>query len=143
MERKSSDALGVTFTGSVTFNGPMFDIHDNQHVHIGVQMPEAEQQPQQQEAPPEVPPLLDTPRARELWQKAIAEGWVNEQLRPLLSRPMAALMADRMAEVLDIAHKWKLFEQLWHRNNMRSDYNTALEQKKSLLFQEKLKNILS
>ena len=39
MERKSSDALGVTFTGSVTFNGPMFDIHDNQHVHIGVQMP--------------------------------------------------------------------------------------------------------
>lgn len=143
MDRKSSDALGVTFTGSVTFNGPMFDIHDNQHVHIGVQMPEAEQQPQQQEAPPEVPPLLDTPRARELWQKAIAEGWVNEQLRPLLSRPMAALMADRMAEVLDIAHKWKLFEQLWHRNNMRSDYNTALEQKKSLLFQEKLKNILS
>lgn len=142
MDRKSSDALGVTFTGSVTFNGPMFDIHDNQHVHIGVQMPEAEQQPQQQEAPPEVPPLLDTPRARELWQKAIAEGWVNEQLRPLLSRPMAALMADRMAEVLDIAHKWKLFEQLWHRNNMRSDYNTALEQKKSLLFQEKLKNIL-
>lgn len=143
MDRKSSDALGVTFTGSVTFNGPMFDIHDNQHVHIGVQMPEADQQPQQQEAPPEVPPLLDTPRARELWQKAIAEGWVNEQLRPLLSRPMAALMADRMAEVLDIAHKWKLFEQLWHRNNMRSDYNTALEQKKSLLFQEKLKNILS
>ena len=140
MDRKSSDALGVTFTGSVTFNGPMFDIHDNQHVHIGVQMPE--QQPQQQEAPPEVPPLLDTPRARELWQKAIAEGWVNEQLQPLLSRPMAALMADRMAEVLDIAHKWKLFEQLWHRNNMRSDYNTALEQKKSLLFQEKLKNIL-
>lgn len=143
MDRKSSDALGVTFTGSVTFNGPMFDIHNNQHVHIGVQMQEAEQQPQQQEAPPEVPPLLDTPRARELWQKAIAEGWVNEQLRPLLSRPMAALMADRMAEVLDIAHKWKLFEQLWHRNNMRSDYNTALEQKKSLLFQEKLKNILS
>ena len=90
-----------------------------------------------------MPPLLDTPRARELWQKAIAEGWVNEQLRPLLSRPMAALMADRMAEVLDIAHKWKLFEQLWHRNNMRSDYNTALEQKKSLLFQEKLKNMLS
>ena len=24
----------VTFTGNVTVNGPMFDIHDNQHVHI-------------------------------------------------------------------------------------------------------------
>ena len=33
---KSSEALGVTFNGSVTFNGPMFDIHDNAHVHIGV-----------------------------------------------------------------------------------------------------------
>ena len=34
MERKAKDALGVTFSGNVTFNGPMFDIHDNQHVHI-------------------------------------------------------------------------------------------------------------
>ena len=28
--------MGVTFTGNVTFQGPMFDIHDNEHVHIGV-----------------------------------------------------------------------------------------------------------
>ena len=27
-------ALGATFYGSVTFNGPMFDIHDNHHVVI-------------------------------------------------------------------------------------------------------------
>lgn len=26
---------GITFTGDITVNGPMFDIHDNQHVHIG------------------------------------------------------------------------------------------------------------
>ena len=26
--------LGVTFNGSVTFNGPMFDIHDNKNVII-------------------------------------------------------------------------------------------------------------
>lgn len=25
---------GVTFSGDVTFNGPMFDIHDNKHVHV-------------------------------------------------------------------------------------------------------------
>lgn len=25
---------GITFTGNITVNGPMFDIHDNQHVHI-------------------------------------------------------------------------------------------------------------
>ena len=33
-EQKKTQVLGATFYGSVTFNGPMFDIHDNQHVHI-------------------------------------------------------------------------------------------------------------
>ena len=33
-ERKANEMTGVTFNGSVTFNGPMFDIHDNEHVHI-------------------------------------------------------------------------------------------------------------
>jgi hypothetical protein len=33
MEGKEKIA-GVTFNGSVTFNGPMFDIHDNQQVTI-------------------------------------------------------------------------------------------------------------
>ena len=33
-EPKKTQVLGATFYGSVTFNGPMFDIHDNQHVHI-------------------------------------------------------------------------------------------------------------
>ena len=36
------EMLGVTFQGSVTFNGPMFDIHDNQHVHIDGSMCEAD-----------------------------------------------------------------------------------------------------
>ena len=34
MEKKENCLGNVTFNGSVTFNGPMFDIHDNQHVHI-------------------------------------------------------------------------------------------------------------
>ncbi len=37
MEKKSNTLQGVTFNGSVTFNGPMFDIHDNQHVHVSMQ----------------------------------------------------------------------------------------------------------
>lgn len=32
MEKEKN--VGVTFNGSVTFNGPMFDIHDNQQVTI-------------------------------------------------------------------------------------------------------------
>lgn len=57
-------------------------------------------------------------------------------------RPEAALLANMIATRLGIANKWKLFEKLWHRNNMRSDYNTALNQRKSLEFQAKLKKII-
>ena len=32
--KESTEMMGVTFNGSVTFNGPMFDIHDNEHVTI-------------------------------------------------------------------------------------------------------------
>lgn len=33
-EQKKTQVLGATFYGSITFNGPMFHIHDNEHVHI-------------------------------------------------------------------------------------------------------------
>ena len=33
-EQNKTQVLGATFYGSVTFNGPMFHIHDNHHVHI-------------------------------------------------------------------------------------------------------------
>ena len=38
-EQKKTQVLGATFYGSVTFNGPMFDIHDNHHVHIHNEQP--------------------------------------------------------------------------------------------------------
>ena len=31
---KDNHNIGITFTGEIKINGPMFDIHDNQHVHI-------------------------------------------------------------------------------------------------------------
>ena len=41
---KKKRAFGVTFEGNVTFHGPMFDIHDNEHVHICAEkMPHEEQ----------------------------------------------------------------------------------------------------
>lgn len=35
-EKKQNEGFGVTFTGNVSFSGPMFDIHDNENVHINV-----------------------------------------------------------------------------------------------------------
>ena len=36
-EGKKKRAFGVTFSGDVTFHGPMFDIHDNEHIHLCVE----------------------------------------------------------------------------------------------------------
>lgn len=78
----------------------------------------------------------------ELWQRVKAEGMVDEAGQPTVSRTEAALLADMLAVKLGIRNKWKTFEAMWHRNNMRGDYNTALNQNKSLAFQDKLKNLL-
>ena len=103
----------------------------------------------QQAAPPmpsedeqsegEIPQVL---AESELWQKVRESGLVDERNQPIGPRTEAALLADMIARRLGIENKWKVFEQLWHRNNMRGDYNRALEQKKSLAVQERLKNIL-
>lgn len=35
MNKKSTNsAFGIIFSGDVTFSGPMFDIHDNEHIHF-------------------------------------------------------------------------------------------------------------
>ena len=91
--------------------------------------------------PPELPEPLATPEAMVLWQKAQQAGYVNEHFQPLLSRTLAALLADAMAERLGIKEKWKVFEGLWHRKYMRSDYSLALTRRQSLDFQDELKRL--
>ena len=91
---------------------------------------------------PQVCSIPEVLAESELWESVKEAGLVNDQGLPAVSRPEAALLADMLAQRLGIANKWKMFEQMWHRNNMRCDYNTALNQKKSLEFQEKLKKIL-
>ena len=87
-------------------------------------------------------PIPDVLTQSEPWQELVEEGLIDENGQPTVSRPEAALMAYMLAKRLKIANKWKLFEQLWHRNNMRNDYNTALNQRKSLEFQERMKKLL-
>ena len=94
------------------------------------------------ESETQVPECLKTEEAEELMEELVGAGLLSEEWQPRVSRSEAALVANMLAEKLDIRNKWKVFEALWHRNNMRGDYNIALEQRKSLEFQEKLKKIL-
>ncbi len=88
-----------------------------------------------------LPELLATEAAMALWKKAQSAGWIDANYQPLISRTQAALLADAMAERLGIREKWKVFEALWHRKYMRSDYNLALTRKGSLDFQDELKQL--
>ena len=88
-----------------------------------------------------LPEVLATDEAMVLWQKVQQAGYVDEHYQPLLSRTQAALLADAMAERLGIKEKWKVFEGLWHRKYMRSDYNLALSQQQSYEFQGELKRL--
>ena len=120
--------------------GSYIDIHDNENVYLSVDKAKVNVNDNLNDNEnKEVPEVL---ASSELWERVKDEGLVDENNMPTISRPEAALLADMLAEKLGIGNKWKLFEKLWNRRNMRNDYNTALEQRKSLKFQEKLKNIL-
>ena len=125
---------------NIYVQGSYVDVHDNEVVNLSVDKGEVHvgdhQLPEKEHVIPEV--LAGS----ELWHKVQQAGLVDADGLPTVSRPEAALLADMLAERLGIANKWKFFEKLWHRNNMRSDYNTALDQRKSLEFQERLKHIL-
>ena len=128
---------GVTFNGSVTFNGPMFDIHDNDHVTIVNSEREGKKKTEEKS---ETPAELQTEEAQRLWDAARDAGWVDDDCQPLLSRAMSAVLADRMATLLNIQNKWKVFESFWGMKGLRSAYNNALNQKQFDEFYEKLKN---
>ena len=125
---------------NIYVQGSYVDIHDNEVVNLSVDKAQVrvgdQQVLAQQSDVPEV--LADS----EQWQKVMQAGLVDADGQPTVSRTEAAMIADMLAERLGIDNKWKFFEQLWHRNNMRGDYNTALDQRKTLKVQERLKIIL-
>lgn len=70
-----SDALSVTFNGNVTFQGPMFDIHDNGKVVIN----NVNDNVNDNKAGGNngLPKELDTPRARTYFAKAIEQQYME------------------------------------------------------------------
>ena len=91
---------------------------------------------------PALPDVLCTEKAMVLWQKAQRAGWIDDDYQPTISRTQAALLADEIAERLVIQEKWKVFETLWNRRNMYRDYHDALNQRQSLLFRDRIRELL-
>jgi hypothetical protein len=100
----------------------------------------------QETAQPVCPTELQTQEAEKLFEKLREAGMVNARMQPLnLSNAEKGMLAFELAGRLDIPNQWQVFATLWGTTPgaLRSAYNRAIEQQKTMLFIEKLKNILS
>lgn len=91
------------------------------------------EQPQEQPKPAEhavLPPELSSDKAMKLWEILQGADLIDSNYQPLVSRPLAALIAGTFFTVLDMEVQWALFENLWHRKNMRNDHSKAMNGKK-------------
>lgn len=94
----------------------------------------------------QIPDELTTEEAITLKEKLMEAGFINENWQPVnLTNTESSMMAKVICDMLSISNPWKLFGQLWNRNTdaLRSSFNKALEQRKTLVFQDKLKRTLS
>lgn len=93
----------------------------------------------------EIPEPLKTDEAKDVLGNFIYNRLLTEDLQPIdLSGTEQALLAKYICDRLDIKDVWQVFGTLWNMKaeTLRTYFNRALEQKKSLVFQEKLKNII-
>ena len=100
--------------------------------------------------PGTLPDKLSTPKAMSMLRKLQKEEYIDENFQPRVSRAKAAVMADEMSNMLStenerlmgIDDKWKPFEILWGRSDMRADHYRALNQKKTDSFRKKIRELL-
>ena len=94
---------------------------------------------------PCVSAALQTIEAEELMARLVDAEVLKADWQPNgLSGSERGLVARAVCERLDISDTWQVFGQLWGEKpeTLRSYLNKALELKKSLSYQEKLRNIL-
>ena len=92
-----------------------------------------------------LPEVLQTLQAEDLLGKLQQAGMVDERMQPIgLSNAEKGILAFELARRLGIQNQWQVFATLWGTTpgTLRSAYNRAIEQQKTMLFIEKIKNIL-
>ena len=91
-----------------------------------------------------IPKQLQGEYAERLKQNLMDAGMIDDDWQPCnLSNTEAALLARFISEKIHMNDVWKVFGLLWNVNpeSLRSYFNKALDQKKSLVFQEKMKKL--
>ena len=89
-----------------------------------------------------IPKQLQGEYAEKLKQNLMDAGMIDDDWQPCnLSNTEAAILARYISEKTHINDVWKEFGLLWNMNpvTLRNYFNKALDQKKSLEFQERIK----
>ena len=90
----------------------------------------------------EVSEQLRSERAERLKERLTDAGMLSGDWQPAgLSNTEKALLAKAVSDRLGIKEVWQVFGRLWNvkPDSMRAYFNRALEQKKSLSFQDRIK----
>ena len=93
----------------------------------------------------EIPDILQTEDAKSVLGNFIYNRLLTEELQPIdLSGTEQALLAKYICDRLKIIEVWQVFGNLWNikPETLRTYFNRALEQRKSLKFQEKIKEMI-
>ena len=99
-----------------------------------------------------LPAKLSTDKAMLMWQRLQQAGLVDDNYQPInLSRTLSAVLADEMLmqladeneKLLGIDDKWRPYEILWGRKNMKADHYRSLNQNKACKFRDKIHKLLT
>lgn len=92
----------------------------------------------------DIPVLLRSEEAEGIMEDMVDAGLLTDDWQPKgLSGSERSLLAKEVCERLGIRDVWQVFGKLWNEKpeTLRSYLNKALNQRKSISFQERLKNI--
>ena len=93
-----------------------------------------------------LPDVLCTPQAEALLAKLCDAGMLDACWQPVgLTNTERGLLAKILSDELGIDTPWKVFGDCWQVNSgtLRTAYNQALNQRKSLNFQDRLKAVMA
>ena len=93
-----------------------------------------------------LPDALCTPQAEALLAKLCDAGMLDAHWQPVgLTNTERGLLAKILSDELGIDTPWKVFGDCWQVNSgtLRTAYNQALNQRKSLNFQDRLKAVMA
>jgi len=91
----------------------------------------------------ELPEELQGEKKEAMLKRFVEEGLLTDDYMPSedLSRTQKAVLADRLAELMDIKDKWKFFESFWGLRALATALTKGLEQKNMAEFMKRIKKV--